>query len=154
MTSADLAYRRTAASGASGIGLLISLYDTLASDLRRAADAERCNDIPRRGREIGHALLVIGHLEHALNQGTGGELARQLKTFYAELRRNLIQAQVRRSAVALEREMASVLKIREFWQKADLNSASSEPSILSPASQTSAGYPGLSSDRTRGSWSA
>ena len=37
MTRTDLAYRKTAVEGASGFGLLIALYDTLASDLRRAA---------------------------------------------------------------------------------------------------------------------
>jgi hypothetical protein len=41
MTPTDLAYRKTAVEGASGMGLLIALYDTLAGDLRRAAAAQR-----------------------------------------------------------------------------------------------------------------
>jgi len=138
----------------SGLGLLIALYDTLANDLRRAADAERGGDLPKRGREINHALLVIGHLEAWLNQGSGGELAQQLKGFYARLRQNLIQAQVKRSAEALEVEMANVLKIREFWQKADQKGTLSAPSILSPAMSSPAGYPNATAERSHGSWSA
>ena len=152
MTRTDLIYRQTSAEEISGLGLLIALYDTLASDLRRAAEAERAGDIPKRGREINHALLVIGHLEAWLKQGTGGELAQQLGAFYAELRRNLIQAQLKRSPEALEAEMASVLKIREFWQKADQKGVPSNPSILSPAMP--AGYSSLSAERNPGSWSA
>jgi flagellin-specific chaperone FliS len=45
MSPTEMAYRKTAVGGASGFGLLIALYDTLAGDLRRAADAERANDI-------------------------------------------------------------------------------------------------------------
>jgi flagellar biosynthetic protein FliS len=155
MTRTDLAYRKTAAEGASGFGLLIALYDTLANNLRRAAEAERNNDIEKRGQELNHAFLVIGYLEDWLNRGPGGELATKLTAFYAKLRRNLIEAQIKRSATSLEREMASVLKIREFWQQADLRRIPSGPSVLQPASvQKSFDYPGMQAETTRGNWSA
>ena len=57
MNRTDLAYRRTAAEAASGLGLLIALFDTLAGDLRRAAEAQRANDIERRSREARHYWL-------------------------------------------------------------------------------------------------
>lgn len=154
MTRTDLIYRQTAAEEASGLGLLIALYDTLARDLGRAAEAERANDLPKRGREITHALLVIGHLEAWLSQGSGGELAQQLRTFYAKLRRNLVQAQLKRSPEALEVEMASVLKVREIWQKAHQGGLPSGPSILGPATPAPLGYPNLAAERSHGSWSA
>ena len=37
MNPTELAYRKTAVEGASGFGLMIALYDTLAGNLRRAA---------------------------------------------------------------------------------------------------------------------
>jgi len=37
MNRTDMAYRKSAVEGATGFGLLIALYDTLAGDLRRAA---------------------------------------------------------------------------------------------------------------------
>lgn len=84
------------------MGLLIALYDTLAGDLRRAAAAQRANDIERRGCEAKHAFTVIGYLEDFVRRGSGGLLSRQLLAFYSTLRRKLLDAQVRQSAEALE----------------------------------------------------
>lgn len=155
MTPVELAYRKTAAAaGASGLEVLIALYDTLAGDLRRAAQAERSNDIEMRCREANHALLVIAHLEEWLSRGSGGELAQRLKAFYASARRRMLEAQARRSAEIFEDLMAAVLKVREQWQS--LNSQPpSGPEILRPA-QTP-GYPGSSIPQRESShlsWSA
>ena len=117
MNRTDLAYRKTAVEGASGFGLLISLYDTLAGDLRRAAEAQRANDIERRCREAKHAFMVIGYLEDCLHRSEQGDLTQRLMAFYARLRRNLMSAQVSQSAEAFELEMDEVLKIREQWQQ-------------------------------------
>ncbi len=155
MTRTDLAYRKTAVEGASGFGLLIALFDTLANDLRRAAEAERSNAIEKRSSEIKHALLVLGYLEDWLKRGSEGELAEKLTTFYATLRRKLIEAQVNRSPRMLEEQMASVLKIREYWQQADVRGMPTGPDILRPATaHSSAGYAAMAPESRRSSWSA
>lgn len=120
MSTTEQAYQRTAVAGASGFGLLIALYDTLAGDLRRAADAERNNDIEKRCQKLNHAFLVIAYLEDWIEQGSGGELAQKLVRFYASLRRKIIEAQAKRSAEILEQQMALVLKIRGTWQEIEL----------------------------------
>ena len=112
MTALENAYRKTALGGASGFGLMIALYDTLAGDLRRAAEAERRNDLGERGRQVRHALLIVGHLEDWIDRGPGGVLAQQLKGVYASLRRRMIEAQAKRSPEMLEEEMARILEIR------------------------------------------
>src|SRR5579863_134401 len=105
MSPTEMAYRKTALGGSSGFGLLIALFDTLAGDLRRAAEAERSNDIEKRCNEINHALRVIAYLEDGIERGSGGELAQQLAGFYASLRRKMIEAQARRSASILDEQM-------------------------------------------------
>jgi flagellar protein FliS len=127
MTPIELTYRKTAIGGASGFGLLVALYDTLAGDLRRAAEAERGNDLERRTAELNHALLVIAHLEDWLMRGSNGELAEYLVVFYRSMRCRIIEAQARRSAEMLEQQMAEVLKIREVWQRVELGSSPSRP---------------------------
>lgn len=129
MTPTELYYRRTAAaSSGGGLGLLIALYDTLAGDLRRMAEAERGDDLVRRCCEANHALLVIGCLEDYVTRGTTGELADQLTSFYAALRTSLIMAQAKRSPEMIEEQMAQVLKVREAWQTIELRPlAASEP---------------------------
>jgi flagellar protein FliS len=124
MSPAEMVYRKTAVGGASGFGLLVALYDTLAGDLRRAAQAERGGDLATRAAEMNHALLVVAYLEEYVNRGSGGELANYLVAFYRSLRRGMIEAQVKRSAVLLEQQMEQVLKIREFWQNLELRGSS------------------------------
>ncbi|HUB29841.1 MAG TPA: flagellar protein FliS [Terracidiphilus sp.] len=115
----DLAYRKTAVQGSSGFGLLIAIFDALAEDLRRAAQAERNNDLERRCLEANHAVQIIGFLEDRLLHGEGGDLATRLRSFYRGLRQGLMQAQINRSPEQLDALMNAVLKIREAWQKAD-----------------------------------
>src|ERR1700761_356552 len=129
----DVAYRNTAVQGSSGFGLLIAIFDSLAGDLRRAAQAERNNDLETRCRETNHAIQVIGFLEDRLLHGNGGALADQLRAFYSTLRRKLLQAQLNRSPEQLEDLMSGVLKIREAWQQADQRKVPSGPQIISAA---------------------
>ncbi len=120
MGSIELSYRQTALAGASGFGVLIALYDTLASDLQRAAEAERRNQIEERCRAANHALLVLSHLQEWVQRSSGGGLTDQLQRFYSTLRRNLILAQARRSAEMIEQQMEEVLRIRAVWQKMEM----------------------------------
>jgi flagellar protein FliS len=155
MTPTELEYRRTAAEGASGFGLLIALYDTLAGDLRRAAEAERNGDLEKRSREVNHAMLVMAYLEDWTRRGSDGELAQRLVAFYSSVRRKLIEAEASRSAAILEEQMALVLQIREHWQKIDLHTEPSAPEIMPPAKPQT--YPPAfapQAERKTGSWSA
>jgi flagellar protein FliS len=154
MNGSELAYRRTAAEGASGFGLLIALYDTLAGDLRRAADAQRANNIEGRCKEINHALLVIGHLEDWIDRENGGELAQKLVAFYSGLRRIFLEAQVRQSAEMLEQQMEIVLSIRGTWQELEERAAAA---LESPGTAETRPYPGTAppqDHRSLSSWSA
>jgi len=154
MTPSELAYRRTAVEGASGFGLLIALYDTLAGDLRRAAEAQRRKDIATRCKEVNHALLVLGYLENWIDRESGGELALKLIAFYANLRRVLIEAQVKQSPEMLEEQMALVIGIRGTWQ--ELESRATSALEVPPAYQTQ-GYPGAvrsQEHRSVSNWSA
>jgi len=156
MNSAEFTYRKTAAATSEGgLGLLIALCDTLAGDLRRAADAQLSNDIQKRCREVNHALLVIAHLQEWVSRGAGGILADHLTAFYTSLRRKVMEAQVKRSAEILEDQMVEVLKIREAFQALDSRSAPPAPQIILPAKkQEYSGMEPVDSERKSLSWSA
>jgi len=155
MSPTEMAYRKTAVGGASGFGLLIALYDTLAGDLRRGAEAERRNNLEDRSRELNHALLVVGFLEDWVTRGSGGKLADHLVVFYKTLRRKMIEAQVKRSASILEQQMDEVLKVRELWQQIEVRGTLGEESDRTweqapvYASQGAPQY-----ERSASSWSA
>lgn len=120
MTATEFTYRKTAAEGSDGVALLIALYDTLAGDLRRAADAERRKDIEGRCKECNHALLVIGHLQDWVERSSGGDLSQQLIELYRTLRRAIMRAQVEHSATLLDEQMNLVLSVRGAWQRVEL----------------------------------
>jgi flagellar biosynthetic protein FliS len=153
MNSRDLIYRKSAAQGVSGFGLLIALYDTLAGDLRRAAAAQRSGNLEARTNELKHALVVVGCLENWID-ADGGELAKKLIAFYSGLRRKMIAAQAKQSAEMMEEQMESVLSMRQIWQKLDLRVEDRGPEILPPAPMPGYGSFAVQMERRQLSWSA
>jgi len=134
---------------------MIALYDTMAGDLRRAAEAERRNDIGARCKQVNHALLVVAYLEDWIHRGTGGELAQQLLGFYWTLRRKMIEAEAKRSPEIFEEQIARILEIRAIWQKLEMRDPSAlvhtQTRVQSPA------YPGSSQalqERGSSRWTA
>ena len=154
MNRTDMAYRKSAVEGASGFGILIALYDTLAGNFRRAAAAQRANDIETRCREMKHALLVIAYLQDCLQSGSGGALAQVLLRFYSELRRTVINAQINQSAEALEEQMEAIIRIREDWQKMEFRSAASGAVMEAAGAAYAGGLPPVQAEKRIGGWSA
>ena len=119
LSKTELSYRRSAIEGASPIGLIIALFDTLAGDLRRAASALRKNDIETRCRELNHATLVVGQLNEWVDLENGGESAQTLNRFYAYLRAKMMEAAGSKSAKLLETQIEMILHVRTAWQQLD-----------------------------------
>jgi flagellar protein FliS len=120
LSETELSYRRSAIEGASIIGLMIVLFDTLVGDLRRAAAALRNNDIETRCAELNHAALVLGQLNEWVDLENGGESARTLDRFYAYLRAKMMEAAVTKSAALLETQIDMISHVRSAWQKLDV----------------------------------
>lgn len=118
-TQTELSYQRAAIEGASPIGLMIVLFDTLAGDLRRAVTALKQNDIETRCRELNHGILVLGQLENWLDLENGGESAATLARFYTYLRAKMMEAAITKSAKLLEVQIEMLLHVRSSWQKLD-----------------------------------
>lgn len=137
----ELSYRKSAIEGASTIGLMIALFDTLAGDLRRAAVALHNNDIQTRCNELNHAALVLGQLESWLDMENGGESARTLSRFYAYLRAKMIEAAASKSGKILETQIDMILHVRTAWQQLDSPPGqASEPDAKASIEKMSAHY--------------
>jgi flagellar protein FliS len=119
MSTTELSYRKSAIEGASTIGLMIALFDTLVGDFRRAAHALRKNDIEARCRELNHAALVLAQLESWLDFEKGAESARTLGRFYSYLRAKMMESAVTKSASMLEAQIDMILHVRSSWQQLD-----------------------------------
>jgi flagellar secretion chaperone FliS len=136
----ELSYRKSAIEGASSIGLIIALFDTLAGDLRRAAAAIRKSDIEKRCKELDHASLVLGQLASWVDLDKGGESARTLSQFYALLRATMMEASVTQSAALLDTQMETILQVRSAWHKLD-TATQGHPETPPPAAQTTTSSP-------------
>jgi flagellar protein FliS len=119
LMTTELSYRKSAIAGASSIGLMIVLFDTLVGDFRRAAVALHNNDIELRCRELNHAVLVLGQLESWVDLKAGGESALTLSRFYAYLRARMMEAAATKSASLLETQIEMILHVRSAWQLLD-----------------------------------
>lgn len=110
-----LTYREAAVRGASPVRLVILLYEQAIEDVRRALGACGRGDIEERTRGINHAILVIDHLQATLDKNQGGAVALNLERFYEQVRRALVEAQLKQSALLLEQQVAHLLMVRESW---------------------------------------
>ena len=125
--SATLTYRRAVTEQASPIGLVIALYDTLASDLQRAGAAmRRAQKHPRdlgaiqdRSDNLKHSLQVLGQLNALLDLANGGICAQNLARFYEHLRRQILMAQFEKDPEILDGEVRRILQVRTSWQQVD-----------------------------------
>ena len=119
-TSSESFYRQTAAEGATYIGLLIVVYDTLAGDLRRAGLAVKQNDIAVRCNASNHALLLLGHLESWAAALEEHSLADSLSRFYSHLRSQLLSLQSHAEPEALFALAELVEQTRATWQTKEI----------------------------------
>jgi flagellar protein FliS len=123
----ELSYRRSALAGASPIGMMIAMYDTLCGNLRRAAVATQNNNIEQRCAEVNHGLLVLGQLESMINTKSGDEMANSLILFYGHIRGRMMAASFAQSAAIFEEQIELVLQVRSAWQQKDMASSRDVP---------------------------
>ncbi len=132
MTNARSAYREADASGATAVRRVVLLYEQLIQDLSQAAQAMEQNNIEHRTNRINHALDVLCVLQGTLNFERGGQVARNLETFYVALRANLWKAQVYACKETLLRQITDLFALRETWAEVDrAESAGSAPKLAS-----------------------
>jgi flagellar secretion chaperone FliS len=123
-----LAYRQASGQAPSPVRLVILLYEQLIEDLRQSTIALRSHDVEKRTADIGHALLIIGRLQSALDLEEGGEVASNLEHFYTLLRASLLDAQAHASLEVLNQQISHLLALREAWIEVEKTSRSSSAS--------------------------
>lgn len=121
--NARLAYQQCSTRGANPVRLTILLYEQVVQDLVRARDAMARSNFEACGREIGHAVAVIGYLQATLRPEAAPSVSRNLAHFYTMLREKLMEAQVRASRELLEELRGQVLEVREAWLKVEAESS-------------------------------
>src|SRR5258708_39661375 len=89
-----LSYRQASARGASPVGQVVALYDTLLRDFMRALAALEAGDVETRVLELNHAVLVVAHLQNVLDFERGEAAAKQFHLLYDSTRAMIVQANI------------------------------------------------------------
>jgi flagellar secretion chaperone FliS len=121
------AYHQSTAVGASAVGQVVALYDTILRDFHRAIAAIASEHIEQRVNAGNHALMVIGELQGVLDFERGGEAARRLQSFYKVTRAMTLEANVRSSREKFLELISMFARLRAAWSKIERTVGFSEP---------------------------
>jgi flagellar secretion chaperone FliS len=163
LTQSDIAglYSQETAQGATPLGLVVALYDTILRDLRRANEAIARNDIAKRTFEMNHALRVIAELENVLDFERGGKAAKQLKNFYAVTRGMILDAGIRNSQQMVNQLIEIFGTMRQAWHEAEKKVNGTTTAAVAVGQSAQAGNGATtrfqnteSAEPRRGNWSA
>jgi len=121
------AYQQSTAVGATAVGQVIALYDTILRDLRRAIAAIEGGRIEDRVNSSNHALVVIGELQGVLDFQRGGEAARNLNSFYNVTRAMTTHASMRSSREEFQQLASMFARLRAAWSQVERTIAPAEP---------------------------
>ena len=101
--------------------LLVMLYDRLALDIQRAAEAQQVGDQPAASQNLLHAQEIVLELSSSLTHDVW-EGSRRLASVYAFLHTELVRANVERDAAITESCLGLVTPLADAWRQAALTS--------------------------------
>ena len=152
MPSSESFYRQMSGEGATYIGLLLVVYDTLAEDLRRAGQAVARADIQARCDATNHAFLLLGHLESWVASLDDATLQTSLLQFYSYLRSQATHLQTASQPDGFFELAKLVGETRAAWQKRESQQA--RAGHLPSVSAAPQPWPDDDGAGARQSWSA
>ncbi len=124
---ATLRYQQAAARGASPLGQIVALYDTILRDFLRAQAALKAGDVEARVSEINHAIGVIGYLLSVLDHEHGGDAAKQLERLYKMSVGMIVAANSKATPEALQELIEIYGGLRHAWYEADQHLTAGAP---------------------------
>ena len=110
-------YRTRSLEGASGVELIVALYDGIIRFLHSAAAAVDRGDAAGRRAAVKRALDIIIHLQARLRMDVGGQPAQVLSEFYAATFAQILQASQAASRQKFEHAIACVRNVRDAWRQ-------------------------------------
>ena len=110
-----MSYQQQTLAGATGVDLIVSLYDGWIRFLYRAVRAVEADDVVERRYAIKRSLDILMYLEARLRPDVGGAPAAALSDFYAAMFTMTLEASHAVSVDDLLDVIACVRNVREAW---------------------------------------
>jgi flagellar protein FliS len=131
------AYQKAAAAGATPVGIVVALYDTILRDFRRALEALDAGNIQFRVFELNHALSVIAHLQNTLDFTRGHDAAKTFDRFYHVTRGMIVAVNARADRTILLQLIEMYGSLRQAWQEVDRKLPAAQQLPQVPSSNSS-----------------
>jgi flagellar protein FliS len=108
-------YQQQALAGATGIELVLALYDGAIRFLYRAMDAVEQNDPRERRIAVKRVTDILMYLQARLRFDVGGKPARALSDFYAAMFTMSLEASGIASREGFLEVISCIRNVREAW---------------------------------------
>jgi flagellar secretion chaperone FliS len=131
-------YRQHALEGASGVDLVLALYDGIIRFLYAACEAVDRGDVDARRAAVKRAMDIILHLQARLRSDVGGKPAQALSEFYASIFAQMLQASQAASRQKFLHVIGCVRNVRDAWREVAGEAASGAMPALVEAELESA----------------
>ena len=154
----ETSYQQQALVGATGMELVIALYDGAIRFLYRAAQCVEEGDVRGRRLAVNRALDVLMYLQARLRPDLGGSTAQSLSNFYAAMFTMALEASHYESVEQFHEVIACIRSVRDAWTVAarDPDAGKVLPRELRTREERFGAPPPAAMDRTESAsrWSA
>jgi flagellar protein FliS len=110
-----MSYQQQALAGATGVELIVALYDGLIRFLYRAMQCVEENDVHGRRVAVKKALDILMYLQARLRPDVGGTVAASLADFYSTMFTMTLEASHLESKEQFKEVISFVRNVREAW---------------------------------------
>jgi flagellar secretion chaperone FliS len=148
-------YNARSLESASGVDLVIALYDGIIRFMHKAIDATEANDAGRRRASVKRAMDIVLHLQATLRHDVGGKTAECLSEFYVAMFALMLQGSAANSRAHFEQVIACVANVRDAWRQ-----VAADPSVRNITPATDAPHPAVAATQVApdtefaGGWTA
>lgn len=111
----ETTYQQQALAGATGVELVVALYDGAIRFLYRAMQCAEDGDVRGRRLAVKRVLDIFIHLQARLRPDQGADVADSLADFYAAMFNMTLEASHSASKDQFEKVIACVRNVREAW---------------------------------------
>lgn len=111
----QMSYQQQATVGATGVELVVALYDGALRGLYRAKQCVLEDDTIGRRIAVKKVVDILMYLQARLRPDVGGSAAAALSDFYAAMFTMVLEASHIASAEGFEDVIACVRNVREAW---------------------------------------
>lgn len=111
----DESYQQQALAGATGVELVVALYDAAIRFLYRAMQCADEHNVRGRRIAVKKVVDILMYLQARLRPDVGGNVAASLSDFYAAMFTMTLEASQLESRELFEEVIACVRNVRDAW---------------------------------------